>query len=70
VDFYNIKNDWNTHVKLMCELEDDINFFLTRPLSRRLCTLARKKCKGIEQLGKKIKKNIIRQRQDIKSDYS
>ena len=70
MDFYNLKNDWEKCKLLIDELEKDVEKFIKRPTSRKWSSLARKKSKNIEKLGKKIKKNIIRQRQDYKSDYS
>jgi len=70
MDFYNIKSDWEECKKLTVELEMDVDIFLQHPLSRKLCIVVRKKSKHIEKIGKKIKKNIIKQRQDYKSDYS
>jgi len=70
MDFYNIINDWEKCKSLTVELEKDVDNFLQHPISKKLCIVARKKSKDIEKLGKKIKKNIVRQRQDYKSDYS
>jgi len=70
MDFYNLKNDWEKCKLLIDELEKDVEKFIKRPTSRKWSSLIRKKSKNIEKLGKKIKKNIIRQRQDCKSDYS
>jgi len=70
MDFYNIKDDWEECKNLTIELEKDVDSFLQHPLSRKLCIIVRKKSKYIEKLGKKIKKNIVRQRQDCQSDYS
>jgi hypothetical protein len=70
MDFYNIINDWEKCKILTVELEKDVGNFLQHPISRKLCIIARKKSKDIEKLGKRIKKNIIRQRQDNQSDYS
>jgi len=70
MDFYNLKEDWKKCKSLTCELEIDIQNFVKRPISRKWCSFLRKKSKSIEKLGKKIKKNIIRQRQDYQSDYS
>lgn len=70
MDSYNIINDWEKFKSLITELEVDINVYTKHPLSRKLCSQARKKSKEIEKIGKKIKKNIIRQRQDYQSDYS
>jgi hypothetical protein len=70
MDFYNIKDDFNTSKKIMVELEKDIESFFKKPLGRKWATLIRKKSKEVEKIGKRIKKNIIKQRQDLKSDYS
>ena len=70
MDFYNLKKDWETCKLLTETLEREVEKFIKRPTVERRCALIRKKSKDIEKLGKKIKKNIIRQRQDLKSDYS
>lgn len=70
MDFYNLKDDWEKCKTLTNELERDVENFVKKPASRKWCSLVRKKSKDIEKLGKKIKKNIIRQRQDYQSDYS
>jgi poly-D-alanine transfer protein DltD len=70
MDSYNLKNDWEECQKMTNELEENIKFFVKNPISRKWCSFVRKKSKDIEKLNKKIKKNIIRQRQDYQSDYS
>lgn len=70
MDFYNLKSDWESYKILISELEKDVEKFIKRPISRKWRSLLRKKSKDSERIGKKIKKNIIRQRQDLKSDYS
>jgi len=70
MDFYNLKNDWENHKTLTDELEKDLENFVKRPMSRKWGAFIRKKSKEIDRLGKRIKKNIILQRQDYQSDYS
>jgi hypothetical protein len=70
MDFYNLQNDWERCKTLTNELISNVDSFVKRPTSRRWCSLVRKKSKDIEKLNKKIKKNIVRQRQDYQSDYS
>jgi hypothetical protein len=70
MDFYKIKEDWDICKDLVVELEKDIEVFFRKPTTRKWGTLVRKKSKKIETIGKKIKKIIIKQRQDLESDYS
>lgn len=70
MDCYNLKNDWENFKKLIDDLEQDVEVYLKRPGSRKWCTLVRKNSKDIDDLGKKIRKNTLKQRQDYKSDYS
>lgn len=70
MDSYNLKDDWQKCKDLTVELEVDTEKFIKRPTSRKWCSLTRKKSKDIDKLGKKIKKNIIFQRQDYQSDYT
>jgi len=70
MDYYKIKEDWEVCKSLIFELESDIEFFFKRPTSKKWGVLIRKKSREIGSLGEKIKKNIIRQRQDYQSDYS
>lgn len=70
MDCYNLKNDWENFKYLIGELEQDVEIYLKKPGSRKWCTFVRKKSKDIELLGKKIRKNTLKQRQDYKSDYS
>ncbi|MFA5068306.1 MAG: hypothetical protein WC466_09795 [Candidatus Izemoplasmatales bacterium] len=70
MDFYSIKKDWETHKDMVNDLEKKIEIFLSKPLSRSWCAESRKQVKEIRALGKKMRKNFIRQIQDIKSDYS
>ncbi len=70
MDFYNIKEDFERCKTLTAELELEVENFVKRPISRRWCAFVRKKSKGIETIGKRIKKNILKQRQDYYSDYS
>ena len=70
MDNYDLKGDWERHKILIDELEKKIEKFVKRPASRVWCAVLRKKSKDIERLNKKIKRNIIKQRQDNQSDYS
>ena len=70
MDFYNLKDDWEKCKVLTIELEQNVENFIKRPISRKWCPILREDSKNIEKLGKKIKKNIIKQRQDCQSDYS
>ena len=70
MDSYNIKDDLEISKSLVIELEDGVKKFLEHPISRYWCSFVRKKSKDIERVNKKIKKNIIKQRQDYESDYS
>lgn len=70
MDSYNLKDDWEKHKVLINELEKHIENFIKRPASRQWCSSLRKESKDIEKLGMRIKKNIIKQRQDYQSDYS
>jgi hypothetical protein len=70
MDCYNLKNDWEQCKLLIDDFEKDLFLFIGNPLSRKKCTSARKKSKEAEHIGQKIKKNIIKQRQDYNSDYS
>lgn len=70
MDYYNLKSDWEKCKELTSELELDVVEFFKKPTIRKWAPVVRKKSKYIEKLGKNIKKNILRQRQDSKSDYS
>ena len=70
MDYYNLKFDWDKCKILTMELELDVVEFFQKPTIRKWAPIVRKKSKHIETLGKNIKKNILRQRQDSKSDYS
>jgi len=70
MDYYKIKEDWENSKILTAELESDIDFFFKRPTSKKWGVLIRKKSVKIKKIGSRIKKNIIKQRQDYQSDYS
>lgn len=70
MDYYKIKEDWEECKKLIIEIESDTYFFFKRPTSKKWGVLIRKKSVNVKKIGQRIKKNIIRQRQDYYSDYS
>ena len=70
MDCYKIKEDWERTKNLIIEIESDIDFFFKRPTSKKWGTLIRKKSVEAKKIGQRIRKNIIRQRQDYYSDYS
>lgn len=69
-DYYNIREDWENFKSMINILSEDIEKFSKFPLSRKLSRILRKRVKDIERIGLRMKKNIIKQRQDYKSDYS
>jgi len=70
MDFYSLRDDLEKCKILTTELYVDVEKFVKKPTSKKWCSLIRKKSKSVEKLGDKIKKNIIRQKQDYQGDYS
>ena len=56
MDFYEIREDWDSSKNLFIELQSDVLSFFKSPTGRKWATLVRKKSKQIERRGKKLTK--------------
>ena len=68
-DYYNVRGSWESYKLFSQELMDEAKLTIKKSHTRNVSISMRKKLKLLNEMASKLRENLLKVRQDEKSNY-